>query len=289
LDMVPKNDVLDFFDSKSVEFKIRFKSNCSGIDSAGLEDVLGTLTATEPCSAEHQAAAGAIGQCLVLEMESIGHCREIRQLPSPHIMIGSCIKEPDMTLLPFASLIGNGVLDDGFGFPIPTLIVEVAFAESREQLLEDLNLWISPQSSAQVVIGIKIHGTKESSDYESPGTIQAIEAILYRRNVPNPEQTVRFHPAQPNTRPVLLVHLSDLMFGVPRGRLSEDLQERVERDETIEIDLDYIRQVILQVHRDRETGRDRGREREIEGERERERERQRESAGGGGGYRQQRT
>ncbi len=80
------------------------------------------------------------------------------------------------------------------------------------------------------------------------GAVEAIEAFSFRRNayVPNPEQTVRFHPAQPNAHPVLLVHLSDLVFGIAQCRLSEDLQERVERDVAIEIDLDYVREVILQ-------------------------------------------
>ena len=98
-----------------------------------------------------------------------------------------------------------------------------------------------PQSAAQVAIGIKIHGSKESS---VDGAAEAIDAILYRRNTPNPEQSIRFHPAQPNERPVLLLHLSDLFFGVARDRLCGDLQQRVERDETIEVDLGLVRKFI---------------------------------------------
>jgi hypothetical protein len=99
-----------------------------------------------------------------------------------------------------------------------------------------------PQSSAQVAIGIKIHGSKESS---VDGAAEAIDAILHRRKTPNPEQSIRFHPTQLDERPVLLLHLSGLFFGVARDRLSGDLKQRVERDETIEVDLGLVLQFIL--------------------------------------------
>jgi hypothetical protein len=104
---------------------------------------------------------------------------------------------------------------------------------------------MSPKSSAQVAIGIKIHGRKEGGVRD---TIYAIDAFLYRRSAPaNPEQSVRFHPLQPGAPPpVLRVHLSDLLFGVTRDRLPSDVQRRVERDETIEVDLDDVRESVLQ-------------------------------------------
>jgi hypothetical protein len=245
LDMVPRKDVLEFLESPDfVGFKIRFKPHCHDIESVCSQDALGTLMSTEPCSTEHQAAAGAIGQSIILEMLSIGHGYEVQLLPSPHIMIGAHIKQPDMAFLPTRGLIGNGVLDDGFGFPFPTLVVEAAFAEPREQLIEDLELWMSPRTSVQVAIGIKIHGSRECSEDGAAETISAIDAVLYRRNAPSPEPT-RFHPAQPDAPAVLRVHLSDLLFGVARDRLPTDLQQRMERDEAIEVDLAFVREMIL--------------------------------------------
>jgi hypothetical protein len=143
--MVSQKDVLEFLHFWDFRgFIIRFKQHCYDINSVCSQDVLGTLTYTEHCSEEHGSAAGAIGQNIILAMASIGHGTGMRLLPSQHIMIGYCIKEPDMTLYPKKSLIGNWVLDNGFGFPFPTLVVEAAFAETREQLLEDLEIWMSP-------------------------------------------------------------------------------------------------------------------------------------------------
>jgi hypothetical protein len=246
LEMIHKRDVLEFIVAHdSLGFRIRFKPTCLDSDSNGVHDVLGTLMSTEPCSSEHQSAAGAMGQTMLACMWSIGQKHVLDMVPSPHVMIGNWIKEPDMTMRPSDIVIGNGVLDDGFGFPFPTLVVEVAFAESRGQLLEDLAVWISPKSSVQVAIGIKIHA-REAARADCKGTgdaepIDAVDAVLYRRNFPTPEQEVRLHPTKPNApAPALLVRLSDLFFGVAPGRLPSDLQQRVERGETVAVDLGYL-------------------------------------------------
>ena len=249
LEMIPKREVLKFldFEDNRLGFHIRFKPYYYNNDSDTLQDVLGALIPTEPSSSEQAAAAGSIVQTILSKMYDMGLKVEdaLIMVPSPRIMIGDYIKEPDMTMRPFRLHIGNGVMDDGFSFPFPTLVAEVAFAESRAQLLEDLEMWMSPKTSVQVVIGIKIHGRKEGRVRD---TIQAIDAILYRRSAPViPEQSVRFPPLQPGTPPpVLRVHLSDLFFGVARDRLTRDLQRRVARDETIEVDLGFVRKSILQ-------------------------------------------
>ena len=59
-------------------------------------------------------------------------------------------------------------------------------------------------------------------------TIAAIDVFLYRRDAPNPWQSTRFHPAQPDAPAVFRVRLSDLFFGVARDRLPMDLQQRDE-------------------------------------------------------------
>ena len=136
--------------------------------------------------------------------------------------------------------IGNGMLDNGFGFPFPNLIVEVACSESREDLIKDLETWMSPRTSVQVAIGIKI---QVCQGHSVDGAVETI-AILYRRNTPNPEQLVQVHPTQLDERPVLVLHLADLFFGFARDDLSGDLQQRLERDETIEVDLAGLRRDI---------------------------------------------
>ncbi len=245
MEMIPKREVLKFLDSHDsrLGFNIRFKPFCYNMNT--LPDILGAIIPTEASSSEHGAAAATIGHIIITEMVLMGLECTLIPMYSPRIMIGDYIKEPDMAYRPFELRIGNGVLDDGFGFPFPTFVAEAAFAESGAQLLEDLEMWMFPISSVQVAIGIKIHGRKEGDGRD---TIYAIDAILYRRSaLANPEQSVRFHPLQPGTPPpVLCVHLSDLFFGVARDRLPMNLQRRVARDETIEIDLGKLRKSILQ-------------------------------------------
>jgi hypothetical protein len=259
LETIYKSDVLEFLVSHdSLGFRIRFKPNCHDCDLDGLHDVLGTLMSTEPCSSEHQSAAGAIGQNLLGSMLAIGQDRILDLSTSPHIIIGSWIKEPDLSMQPSDILIGDGVLNDGFGFPFPTLVVEVAFAESRAQLLEDLERWISPETSVQVAIGIKIHGSKHSAESSDGGRresgegsgdggpIEAIDAFLYRRSSPTREQSIRFHPPKPGVPPpVLRVRLADLLFGVAPERLPPDARRRAARGETVEVDLGYVRERVL--------------------------------------------
>ena len=249
LDMIPRSEVLEFINCRdSLGFRIRFKPYCQDCKSDCSKDVMGSFMATEPCSSVHQAAAGAIGQNIIEIMCSSGQTRMLNVVPSPHMMIGSYIKEPDMTIRPTGIHIGDGVLDDGFGFPFPTLVVEAAFAESREQLLEDLELWVSPQTSVQVAIGIKIHGREVRHEGRVVDTVEAIEAILLRRNAPAPARSLRFHPARPGARPqALRLHLSDLFFGVARDRLPDGLRQRVARGETVDVDLRYVRERILEV------------------------------------------
>ena len=62
----------------------------------------------------------------VTPQAGLGHMGMLNQSPSPRMMIGSKKKEPDMSLNPKGGGFGNGMLDNGFGFPFPNLVVEVA-------------------------------------------------------------------------------------------------------------------------------------------------------------------
>ncbi len=86
--------------------------------------------------------------------------------------------------------IGHGMQDNGFGFPFLNLIFEVDCSESREDLIKDLETWMSPRTSVQVVIGIKIQMCKVHS---VDGAVEPIAAILHCRKTPNTEQSIRIH------------------------------------------------------------------------------------------------
>jgi hypothetical protein len=195
---------------------------------------------------KHESAAGTMAMSITECMRKFGQSRMLIHRASPRTKIGSRVKEPDMTIRPRGTNIGNGVLGDGFGYPFPNLVIEVANSELSVQLLEELELWISPETSVQVAIGIKIHMEKGCT---VDGDVKSMEAILYRRrSVLNPTQWVRFYPVGPNAYPVLRVHLADLYFGVPLHLIPNELKHLVERNsqETIELDLDWVREIILE-------------------------------------------
>ncbi len=86
--------------------------------------------------------------------------------PSPRCRLGTRRgKEPDLSLTPSGLTIGGNILDDGKGFPFPNIVIEVAFKnealdpDPRSQSVgfrDVIGNWLSPQTSAQVAIGLKI-------------------------------------------------------------------------------------------------------------------------------------
>jgi hypothetical protein len=99
--------------------------------------------------------------------------------PYPRCRLGTRRgKEPDMSISPVGLSVGEGILDDGKGFPFPNVVIEVAYKNeplqsSRENvgLRDIIRNWLS---SVQVKIGIKIF-TAQSQRYR---------AILGIRNSP---------------------------------------------------------------------------------------------------------
>jgi hypothetical protein len=157
------------------------------------------------------------------------------------MVVGNCIKEAQWIIGPKRRPTGDGVLDDGFGYPFPTLVMNVATSHSCDSLLKDLRAWISPETLVQVAIGFMVYTLHGG---EKDETVQKVEAFVFRRNVQNPEQMILLYPVQQDLSPVLSVHLRDLFFGVVH-LLPEDLSQRISNDETVNIDLHNLQEIVV--------------------------------------------
>jgi hypothetical protein len=116
----------------------------------------------------HEKTAGKILQMINKEVLTAGNCipliDTIEVEPSPRCRLGTRRgKEPDMSLSPAGLTIGGDILDDGKGFPFPNVVIEVAYKnEPLDSIRENVGLrdviqnWLSPATSVQVAIGIKI-------------------------------------------------------------------------------------------------------------------------------------
>jgi hypothetical protein len=90
----------------------------------------------------------------------------IKVAASPTCELGNqCGKEPNMMLTHTGLTIGRNILDHGNGCPFPNVVIEVAYKNepldphhgSQSVGLRDvIRNWLSPQTSVQVVIGIKV-------------------------------------------------------------------------------------------------------------------------------------
>ncbi len=90
-------------------------------------------------------------------------------------------KEPDMSHSPASLTIGGNIMDNGYGYPFPHVIIEIAYKnESLAGLHQVIDHWMLRQTSVQVAIGIKIFVT-------SQGRPQRYRAIFAIRNYPTEE------------------------------------------------------------------------------------------------------
>jgi hypothetical protein len=139
-------------------------------------------------SSIHEKTAGKILQMINQEVQTAGNSipliQTIKVAASPKCRLGHRRgKEPDMSLSPAGLAIGGDILDDGDGSPFPNIVIEVAFKNEPLDpvpgshsvgLREVIQNWLSPQTSVQVVIGIKVF-TRQKRRYR---------AILAVRNAP---------------------------------------------------------------------------------------------------------
>jgi hypothetical protein len=179
----------------------------------------------------HEGTAGEILQLINEEVVIAGNSRLFRTIKvkaSPRCELGNRRgKEPDMSLTPAGLAIGGNILDNGKGCPFPNIVIEVAYKNepldshrgSRSVGLRDMiQNWLSPQTSVQVVIGIKIF---ERID-------RRYRAILAVRNAPA-WQEVEFGNINRSGRPIgpgpitLEFPLALLYHGVALPPALEDL------------------------------------------------------------------
>jgi hypothetical protein len=192
----------------------------------------------------HERTAGKILTGIQEEVVNAGNSRLLRTLnvaASPTCKLGNQRgKEPDMSITPAGLAIGGDILDIGEGVPFPNIIIEVAYKnepldphrESRSVGFRDvIRHWLSPQTSVQVVIGIKIFERQD----------RRYRAILAVRNAPV-WQEVEFGNVNRSGRPIgpgpitLEFPLALLYHGVALPSALEDLDHP-----TITIDLIALR------------------------------------------------
>jgi len=240
LDRVLKSDVVHFLcHHDPLDSRIGFEPYFQVNISSHSQDVLGKLFVPEPLNKIQSLMCPETSHLIVAAVNST--TKLLMQGSSNRMIVGNCIKEAEWIIGPMRRPIGDGVLDDEFGYPFPTLVMNVATSDSCDKLFKDLGAWISPETSVQVAIGFMVYTLFGGEKKE---TVQKVEAFVFRRNVQNPEQIIRLYPVQQDLCPVLSVHLRDLFFGVLH-LLPKDLCQRISNDETIKIDLHNLQEIVV--------------------------------------------
>uniref|UniRef100_A0A7S0LU98 Uncharacterized protein n=1 Tax=Cryptomonas curvata TaxID=233186 RepID=A0A7S0LU98_9CRYP len=239
LDRVLKSDVVQILRHHSApRSKIRFEPHCQVNISSSSHDALGKLYVYEPhrhiqastCFETMQSIVAAVGM-------------ELISTSSPRLIIGDTIMAADWAMEPRRGCRRplDEELHDGFGYRFPTLVMDVAYAASNQQLLKGLSVLMSPQTSVQVVIGFMYYACDGNGKDEA---VAKVEAFIFRRNVQNPAQVVQLYPMKHGIPPTLTIHLSDLFFGVV-NHLPIELSQRILRDEAITVDLSLLQERML--------------------------------------------
>ena len=185
----------------------------------------------------HAATAGKILSMIQEEVLIAGNdirlIRTIRIKASPTCRLGPQRgKEPDMSISPAGLTIGGSIMDNGYGYPFPHVIIEIAYKnESLSGLRRVIDHWMLPQTSVQVAIGIKIFVT-------SQGRPQRYRAIFAVRNSPTWE--VEFGMDAGSAGPIALAFPLERFFeGAPFPPALANLA-----DPTITIDLIALRNFV---------------------------------------------
>jgi len=115
----------------------------------------------------HVATAGKILSMIQKEVLIAGNSIEmihtIKVQASPTCRLGPQRgKEPNMSISPAGLTIGGSIMDNGYGYPFPHVVIEIAYKnESLSSLRKVIDHWMLPLTSVQVAIGIKIFVTSQ--------------------------------------------------------------------------------------------------------------------------------
>jgi len=106
------------------------------------------------------------------------------------------IKEPDGCFTPNGLVVGGGgILScDAQNKPWPTLIIEVGYSETIQDLYDDAQLWLGPTTSVQIVLAFKIWRKREDNTV-------AMMAMRFERGKAIPQYSVSFGNANLDRRP----------------------------------------------------------------------------------------
>jgi hypothetical protein len=167
---------------EKLPFRMNFVPYSPEDDSADLDadKILGKYFAYDLPKLGHEIAASEIKTQIAKSIQraanNIDVIDELKMPNSPLVRIGGKGKEPDGTLSPKQLRIGGAIRDDGFGFPFPSLVIEIALThESLNSLKTELLDWIGNHTSVQAAIGVKIFGKRVDGS-------RRMVALLYRRN-----------------------------------------------------------------------------------------------------------
>jgi hypothetical protein len=186
-DRVSRIDVIKFFENRRDGFRYTFIPEKTDLPDYETYGQLIILELTKPI---HEATAIGINGFIA---EAVGGQRLVSSFGSSDSMIGGVIKKPDGGVHPKGLRPDNVhvlvATSDGQAFP--NVVWEVAYLnEDEDTLIQELLLWISPLSSVQVAIGVKIH------DLRSVDNTVRMTAYMFRKqqtNQPNPPILEPYH------------------------------------------------------------------------------------------------
>jgi hypothetical protein len=255
VEYVGRDEVSNFFDKNKVSFRYAFIP-------ANNSENQGSLIILEWTRSIHEAVSQGIAYSLVL-----GGFSNAIGTGNTDFVIGGVIKKADggihpQGIQPYANGVFCGTSD---GQVFPNVVWEIAYMnEDEERLIQELLLWISPLTSVQVAIGVKIidHRLRDNAG-NIIGDVN-ISVYMYRKQQ-NPPITAAYHksgiliPQFPPevrfdfgkdtdlTNKFLSFPVADFYFGLPLAELSPQVQNDIANHAMSNIPLARIRDIAIPI------------------------------------------
>lgn len=177
----------------------------------------------------HDNVGGCFGRQLTRALEDVDPelLSDCRHGAGMSVKIHKKSKEPDFYFRPDGLQSPPASKANKAGNPCPTIVLEVAYHhESKTELDEELDAWLSHATTVQIAIGIRIRKNL---------TGVSLLAIIKRRN--GAEERLEFGTIVENPAESFQISLHDLLWGTEAGDKYAKLY--------IKIDLCKIRRMIL--------------------------------------------